>query len=114
MELPAMSSHAEPITKIRPRLTRRAALLGAIILMLAATAIVPLRQYVSQRSQIGGLEKKIEALIQERSRLERRIEQLQDPDELERIARECLGMVKPGEIAFVAVPASGRLPKGDC
>jgi cell division protein FtsB len=82
--------------------------------MLSATAIVPLRQYLSQRSQIGGLERKIEALTQERSRLERRVEQLQDPDELERIARECLGMVKPGEIAFVAIPKSGRLPKGDC
>jgi cell division protein FtsB len=88
--------------------------LGAIILMLAATAIVPLRQYLSQRSEIGGLERKIQVLTLERSRLEKRIEQLQDPKELERIARECLGMVKPGEIAFVAVPKSGQLPRGDC
>lgn len=109
-----MSSRAEAVPRMRPRLTRRAAVLGAIVLMLAATAIVPLRQYLSQRSQIGGLERKIEALIQERSRLERRVEQLQDPEELERIARECLGMVKPGEIAFVAVPKSGQLPQGDC
>ena len=29
-------------------------------------------------------------------------------DELERIARECLGMVKPGEIAFVVVPKGGH------
>jgi cell division protein FtsB len=109
-----MSSRAEALPRMRPRLTRRAAVLGAVILMLGATAIVPLRQYLSQRSQIGGLERKIEALIQERSRLELRVEQLQDPEELERIARECLGMVKPGEIAFVAVPKSGQLPQGDC
>ena len=109
-----MSSRAEAITRMRPRLTRRAAVLGAIILMLAATAIVPFRQYLSQRSEIGGLERKIQALTLERSRLEKRIEQLQDPKELERIARECLGMVKPGEIAFVAVPKSGQLPRGDC
>jgi cell division protein FtsB len=109
-----MSSRAEAITRMRPRLTRRAAVLGAIILMLAATAIVPLRQYLSQRSEIGGLERKIQVLALERSRLEKRIEQLQDPKELERIARECLGMVKPGEIAFVAVPKSGQLPRGDC
>jgi cell division protein FtsB len=109
-----MSSRAEAITRMRPRLTRRAAVLGAIILMLAATAIVPLRQYLSQRSEIGGLERKIQVLTLERSRLEKRIEQLQDPKELERIARECLGMVKPGEIAFVAVPKSGQLPRGDC
>jgi cell division protein FtsB len=109
-----MSSRAEAVARMRPRLTRRAAVLGAIILILAATAIVPLRQYLSQRSQIGGLERRIEALTQERTRLERRVEQLQDPEELERIARECLGMVKPGEIAFVAVPKSGQLPQGDC
>lgn len=109
-----MSSRAEAVPRMRPRLTRRAAVLGAVILMLGATAIVPLRQYLDQQSQIGGLERKIDTLIQERSRLERRIEQLQDPNELERIARECLGMVKPGEIAFVAVPKSGQLPRGDC
>jgi cell division protein FtsB len=109
-----MSSRADAVPRIRPRLTRRAALLGAVILILGATGIVPLRQYLDQQSQIGGLERKIETLIGERARLERRIEQLQDPDELERIARECLGMVKPGEIAFVAIPKSGRLPSGDC
>lgn len=109
-----MSSRAEAVPRVRPRLTRRAALLGAILLMLVATAIVPLRQYLSQRSRIGALEKKIEVLVQERSRLERRVERLQDPAELERIARECLGMVKPGEIAFVSVPENGRLPETDC
>jgi cell division protein FtsB len=109
-----MSSRAGAVPRVRPRLTRRAALLGAILLMLVATAIVPLRQYLSQRSRIGALERKIEILVQERGRLERRVERLQDPAELERIARECLGMVKPGEIAFVAVPESGRLPETDC
>jgi cell division protein FtsB len=109
-----MSARAEALTRMRPRLTRRAAVLGAVILMLGATAIVPLRQYVAQRSEIRGLEEKIETLIEERGRLERRVKELQDPDELERIARECLGMVKPGEIAFVAVPQSGQLPQGDC
>jgi cell division protein FtsB len=109
-----MSSRAESVPRMRPRLTRRAALLGAVILVLGATGIVPLRQYMDQRAQITGLERKIETLTQERGRLERRIQQLQDPGELERIARECLGMVKPGEIAFVAVPKRGQLPAADC
>ena len=33
---------------------------------------------------------------------------------LERIARECLGMVKPGETAFVVVPAHGKPDPPDC
>ena len=38
-----------------------------------------------------------------------RIADLNDPPTLERLARECLGMVKPGEIAFVPIP-KGRAP----
>ena len=41
--------------------------------------------------------------------LERRIADLNDPSTLERLARECLGMVNPGEIAFVPIP-KGRAP----
>ncbi len=110
-----MSSRAAAIPRTRPRLTRRAAVLGAVVMVLGATAIVPLRQYAAQRSKIAALERKIELLAGERSRLERRIRELRDPEELERIARECLGMVKPGEIAFVGVPQKGgNVPADPC
>jgi cell division protein FtsB len=47
--------------------------------------------------------------------LNARIFQLKDPAYLERLARECLGMVAPGETAFVMVPEQGPPPAAtDC
>jgi len=106
-----VSSRAEVGT--RPRLHPRSALLGALLLLLAATGIVPVKQYLAQRERMADLERKVELLATERERLRARIAQLQDPAELERLARECLGMVKPGEIAFVGVPEGGG-PAADC
>jgi cell division protein FtsB len=42
------------------------------------------------------------------------IGRLSDATFLERIARECLGMVRPGETAFVIVPARGKPDTPNC
>lgn len=107
-----MSSASVP--RDRPRLTARAAVLAAIVLALAAALVVPLRQYVDQRSSIAELERRVEQLQADRDRLATQVEKLRDPVYLERIARQCLGMVKPGEIAFVAVPEDGGPPPQRC
>ena len=46
-------------------------------------------------------------LESQNERLQERLLELNDPRELERIARACLGMVRPGETAFVTIPESG-------
>jgi cell division protein FtsB len=94
-----------------PRLTGRAAGLLAVVLVLAMTLVVPLRQYAAQRERVAELSARVDALSKANARLERRIVQLRDPAYLERLARECLGMVKPGEIAFVTVPGKGGRPR---
>jgi len=98
----------------RPRLSRRAAGLVAISFVLLMALVVPLRQYMVQRSEITSLERKIERLEEERLTLEQRVTRLQTPGYLERIARQCLGMVRPGEIAFVAVPEEGEPLPASC
>lgn len=98
----------------RPRLSRRAAGLAAISFVLLTALVVPLRQFMIQRSEIATLERQIERLEGERVVLERRVTRLQDPEYLERIARQCLGMVRPGEIAFVAVPEEGAPLPASC
>lgn len=98
----------------RPRLSRRAAGLAAISVLLLMALVFPLRQYMIQRSEITKLERQIQELEGERVVLERRVERLRDPEHLERIARQCLGMVRPGEIAFVAVPEDGESLPPSC
>lgn len=69
--------------------------------------VVPLRQYFEQRSEIQALERRVAELVAEREALEARIRLLRDPEYLSRLARECLGMIRPGEIVFVPVPEDG-------
>jgi cell division protein FtsB len=90
-----------------PRLTGRAAGLLAIVIVLTMSLVVPLRQYISQRARVAELAARVDALNRANARLEKQLDRLQDPHYLERLARECLGMVKPGEIAFVTVPKKG-------
>ncbi|HEX2030566.1 MAG TPA: septum formation initiator family protein [Actinomycetota bacterium] len=92
----------------RARLTPRAAVLAALILVLALAMVVPVRQYFEQRADIAELERTVQELERQRARMREEIERLHDPAYLERLARECLGMVRPGEIAFVPVPEGGR------
>ena len=98
----------------RPRLTGRAAVLAALVLLLAAALVVPLRQYFAQRSDIGELQGRVEYLQRERDELARYVESLRDPENLEQKARQCYGFVRPGEIAFVTVPEDGTAPPRDC
>ena len=85
----------------RARLTVRAVVLAALVLVLGVAASVPVRQFLAQRDEIAQLEQHVRQLEASNDRLRTEIERLHDPEELERIARECLRMVRPGEIAFV-------------
>jgi cell division protein FtsB len=93
----------------RVRLTGRAALLIVVVTMLAVFSVVPVRDYLSQRSEIAQLQRRTAELERSNASLRSDIRRLHDPAYLERIARACLGMVKPGEVAFVS-KASGTDP----
>jgi len=69
---------------------------------------------MAQRDHLGQLERQTKVLEQQNGMLQLKIQQLHDPAYLERIARECLGMVKPGEIGFIVVPKSGEAQPPDC
>jgi len=88
------------------RLTPRAAILAVVVMVLLLYMMVPLRSYLEQRSRLAQLQRQSQVLQQQQADLLRQIAQLQDPNYLQRIARECLGLVRPGEIAFVIVPKS--------
>jgi len=84
-----------------PRLTGRAAALLVAVAILAAMAILPIGRYLDQRTAIAEIERRAAELEAQNADLRAEIAQLHDPTELEELARSCLGMVGPGEVAFV-------------
>ncbi|MGH2635066.1 MAG: FtsB family cell division protein [Actinomycetota bacterium] len=107
-----MSQGTRAISHDGPKLTGRAAGLLVILTLLVVLALVPARQFLEQRGRISDLERRTAELVELNAGLRQRIAMLDDPSELERIARECLGMVAPGEIALV-VPGS-QPERADC
>jgi cell division protein FtsB len=105
---------AAVIARGRIRLTSRGAVLAVIITALLLYLVVPLRTYIDQRNQLSNLQEQT-ALLEEQNRvLQRQVALLYHPTYLERLARECLGMVRPGEIGFVVVPKGGRAIPASC
>ena len=86
------------------RFTRRAAILLVVITALLIAAFFPVRQLLAQRAHEQQLEQQVQVLERTNQALDRRIDRLHDPEYLERLARECLGMVMPGEVSFAVVP----------
>jgi cell division protein FtsB len=86
-----------------------AALLLAVVVLLFALA-VPIRTLLQQRSDLGDLQREEQTLRLDNQALRTQVTRLHDPAYLERVARECLGMAKPGEIQFVITQRSGSDP----
>ena len=99
----------QALERPRVRPTGRAALLLVVVVMLGLLSVGPARQYLAQRTEISDLERRAAALERANDRLRSDIDRLRDPEYLQRLARACLGMVEPGEIAFVS-KASGTDP----
>jgi cell division protein FtsB len=94
-------------------LTPRGAVLLLVMFALAATAVYPLRQYVSQADRIQRLEAKQQALEAENARLEVERRRLQDPAYTEQLAKRDYHLVAPGEEAWVVTgtpPTGGAAP----
>ncbi len=72
-----------------------------LVLLLGIAAISPYEDYQAASSRVDALSDRHAALTDEVVALEARSEQLSDPEEIELIAREDLGLVRPGEIPYV-------------
>ena len=94
-------------------LTPRGAVLLLVMFALAATAVYPLRQYVSQQDRIERLQAKQQALAAENARLEAERKRLQDPAYVQQLAKRDYHVVSPGEEAWVVTgtpPATATSP----
>lgn len=102
-----MSQASRTIERTGPKLTGRAAALLVVVTMLAILTLVPAQQFLHQRGQIAELERQAAQLASRNAELRDEISKLNDPTELERLARECLGMVMAGETALI-IPGRDR------
>jgi len=68
--------------------------------------VYPTRTYLDQREQIAGAQGRLDVLNAQTRSLERATERLRGDAEVERIAREEYGLVRPGETPYVIVPAT--------
>jgi cell division protein FtsB len=81
--------------------TRRAAVLAIVVCALAFTLAVPLRTYLSQRSEIAQQEQQRTELRQQVAELQARQAALNDPAQVETEARRRLRYVMPGETPYL-------------
>jgi len=82
-----------------------AALVATVLFVgVLLVTVFPTRTYLSQRASVRQAERRLAALDRENRRLERTAHRLSTPHEVERMARERYGLVRPGEQAYAVLP----------
>ena len=89
-------------------------LLGLLLLALVVHDIFGTHGYLAMRRTQGEIDKvkaNIEQLNKENVQLERQVKELRtDPHKIEKIARDELGLARPGEV-IIKIPQSQLLPQ---
>jgi cell division protein FtsL len=96
----------------RPRLTSRAAILAAVICAITLSLAYPVREYISQRRQIGQLGAQQQSLLVQLSRLQAEQRRLSQPSYIEQLARDRLHLCMPKQTCYVIIngkPAAGLI-----
>jgi cell division protein FtsB len=83
----------------QPRIMVLAAMIAAGFIL-----FFPARQFFEQRAHISSLEHKLAQLDSDNATLNSQSKRLSDPSELEALARQRLGLVRPGEKAYFVEP----------
>ena len=90
---------------------RRLFVVALVVVGILFTFGNPARTWYGQRQEIGAARERNTVLDEQNRRLQARADQLNTDAEVERIARQDHGLVKPGEEAFGILPApSAGLP----
>jgi cell division protein FtsB len=87
------------------RLSRPALWIGILALIMIGlalvTTVIPFRQIVEQQNRLEAASAQLTSVQAENEMLDREVAALNTPGEIERLAREKLGYVMPGETAYV-------------
>ncbi|MES4906695.1 MULTISPECIES: septum formation initiator family protein [unclassified Streptomyces] len=96
------------IRRRRSRLTGRAALLALVVCSLVVALAYPMRQYISQRSDISDQRRQAQKEREDVKRLREQKARLKDPAYIEQQARERLHFTRPGETGYSVVDGGGE------
>lgn len=99
------SDSTEADERPRANLTGRAAMLALVVCMLAISLAYPLREYLSQRSDIGEYRARVAEQERRVAELRKARDRWEDPTYVEAQARERLRYVMPGETSYVVLEA---------
>ncbi len=81
----------------------------AVLVVVGAVAVfvmaAPVSGWWSQRNEISSTGSELSAIESDNAELQRRLDLIEDPAELERIARRDLGLVREGEESYTVLPA---------
>lgn len=97
----------------RGRLTGRAAVLALVVCSLVVALAYPMRQYVSQRSDISEQRRQAEQAREDVKKLRERKARLEDPAYIEQQAREHLHYLRPGETGYNVVGGDGDAKRSE-
>lgn len=87
----------------RVSFTGRAAVLAVVVAALAIALAGPLRELISQRSQISSLQQDVAKSSNQLKSLQAQEKQWSDPGYVAAQARERLHYVKPGEVPYITL-----------
>jgi len=96
------STHAAKKKTRKPGGGRAATFAIVAAVIVAAWTVYPvLRIQYQQQREVQSLEAELTSLEDRNAELRQQVDELKTPEGVERVARESLGMVKPGEQAYV-------------
>ena len=78
---------------------------AVVTIVVLAMYVFPTRRWLDQRQALADSRAELTEITAEREALEARLDQLDDPDEIELIARSQYGLVLPGEEAYAVLPS---------
>ena len=103
----AVVGQRRPVPSRGHRVARTLGVAGGGVCVLAALAVFvfPTRTFLDQRNATNASQRRLDVLREQNEVMEQRIAELDDPEEVERLAREQYNLVQPGEEAYAVLPA---------
>lgn len=101
---PAGGDEVRPPRPARPRWQRILLLGAAALVVVGALSAMPLRGWLDQQGEIAGARDELRAIQRENAALRQRLSVLDEPAEIQRMARRDYGLVDVGEESYSILP----------